>query len=213
MHYLDRRTHSSPACLATLDYREQRWADFDSDCKAAVREELRNVQQSRCAYCECALPDYDSSHIEHFRRKHVYPALTFAWQNLFLSCNSREHCGHFKDRQGAPPYDVNKLVKPDELDPDAYLYFSASGEVRPRSGCANLEMAEQTIAVFGLNAPPLRAQRRNAIKQYRQREELEELMTWSPEDRNSYLAQEIDQTSALPFCTTLRHFLETTQRR
>ena len=180
--------------------------------KKKIRSRLRKMQGPRCAYCEGAV--YCDAHIEHFRRKnpHHFPELTFAWSNLFWSCESNEHCGHYKDRPSAPPYNPADLIKPDEEDPDVYFYFHSSGEVRPRSGLdpRQLHRANETIRVFNLNCGPLKAARRQALKQYERRDPdiLEALMAFDEETRQAFIIEEIQATSRDPHCTVIRHFFE-----
>jgi uncharacterized protein (TIGR02646 family) len=159
MHKLDRALVTEPACLAQYDHKRQTWDDLRDDHKREIREALEVMQQMRCAYCEGAYYSHDR-HIEHFRRKNSgqFPELTFIWTNLFLSCDAdnQEHCGHYKDRKGSP-YNPEDLIKPDDDEPDDYLYFHSSGEVRPWSGIdeARERRAKETIRVFNLNYPSL----------------------------------------------------------
>ena len=149
MHKLGRATVQRPACLDNYDWNLHSWDDFQGQDKKTVRLALQRIQGRqiaaddaddevyvviglRCAYCESQV--YYGGHIEHFRRKNPahFPQLTFEWTNLFIACASKEHCGHYKDRPRALPYDPDDLIKPDEHDPDDYLYFHSSGEVRVR---------------------------------------------------------------------------------
>lgn len=225
MHKLERTT-PAPDCLAQHDSTTQTWDNLAAECKANVRAALTQMQgppasvtaktgesRVRCAYCEGALYPGDG-HIEHFRRKSPqhFPQLTFTWSNLFLSCNGPEHCGHYKDRRTAPTYDPARLIKPDEDDPEFFLYFHSSGEVRPRTGlnAADTQRAKDTIAVFGLNAPALKGHRRRELDSYRTHilSELDEIETWLPEERNEYLRNEIEHTRWAPYATTFKHFLQ-----
>ncbi|MCX6953045.1 MAG: TIGR02646 family protein [Verrucomicrobia bacterium] len=167
----------------------------------------------RCAYCEGQI--YHGGHIEHFRRKNPahYPQLTFEWDNLFMACGSPDHCGHYKDRGGAP-YNPDELIKPDEHDADDYLYFHSSGEVRVRN---RVNMTEQdrkrgaeTIRVFHLDCGVLTGARHKALKQYLDGNSgiLEALMDFSESDRQSFIGQEIEATKWEPFWATIRHFFE-----
>ena len=230
MHKLDRSNGTAPTCLAEYDHRTQTWSDLRGECKQALRAALVKMQGIpgvttvdaseygvRCAYCEAQI--HHAGHIEHFRRKNRqrpdgYPELTFAWDNLFLACGEKIHCGHYKDRTNAPAYDPSELIKPDEHDPEHFLYFHSSGEVRPRRGLGEVDArrAAETIRVFGLNDACLAGKREKALSVYRQKiaADLDELAAWPTEDREAYLSGEIEATRWDPYATTIKHFLQNT---
>lgn len=211
MHKLDRSRIAEPQCLDHCDHRTQNWAVGNPPLdKAEIRKALGYMQGERCAYCEAYV--YSNGHIAHFRRKRDYPELCFAWSNLFLSCGSNRHCGHYKDRNGNSAYDPDHLVKPDEEDPHTYFYFHSSGEVRVRSGVSEREeaRAKTTIRVFNLGEPALQAERERALRAYRRRsgQLVEDLMEFYKEDRAEFINDEIEQTKHEEYCTVIRHFFE-----
>lgn len=212
MHKLDRASTASPMCLSNYCHSVHNWDAVTAQDKQAIRTSLEQLQGNRCAYCESAV--YSDSHIEHFRRKNIlhFPELTFEWSNLFLSCNSQKHCGHYKDRPSVTPYDPASLVKPDDDDPDAFFYFHSSGEVRARSGLSSVQQirSDETIRVFNLNCSALQEARRRALRAYERREPkiLEALMGFSPKDREAFINDEIRATADDPHCTVIRHFFE-----
>lgn len=228
MHKLDRSSIEPPECLAEYDYRSQNWDDnsFKSDCKSRVRRQLVQMQGIpgvttedskeygvRCAYCEGAI--HHEGHIEHFRRKnaHHFPELTFTWTNLFLACRSNKHCGHYKDRPGAAPYNPDELIKPDDHDPEEYLHFHSSGEVRVSNGVTSKQdrhRAEETIRVFHLDSRKLVGARAQAVRGYKQKmlNELDEVASWDEDEREAFLLAEIEATLWDPFATTIKHFLQ-----
>ena len=212
MHKLDRTLTAAPACLAGYDHHTHSWDDVRPGDKQQIRASLEQMQDVRCAYCEG--PVYGDGHIEHFRRKnpHHFPNLTFVWSNLFLSCGSQDHCGHYKDRPSANPYDPNDLVKPDEHDPDHYYYYHSYGEIRPRSGISqdDLTRALETIRVFNLNCGALAADRRRALRMYEQHNPgiLDDLMAFDEQDRQQFIADEIQATQRDPHWTVIRHYFE-----
>ena len=210
MHFLDRKATSAPGCLAAYDYRTQNWDDV-GPCKPAIRSQLAAMQVERCAYCEAPL--FGGGHIEHFRRKNAahFPELTFYWPNLFLSCDSVANCGHFKDRRNAAAYDPKQIVKPDEDDPEVFLYIHSDGEVRPRSSAdhAGKARANETIEVFGLNDPALKDSRRRALNRYLRGASLDEVFTTlSGEELREYLEIELRGTETIAFRTAVHHFLK-----
>ena len=136
MHKLDRDNTAAPPCLSGYHHTTHSWDNFGSKCKKQLRAALVKMQGIpgvttedaseygvRCAYCEDAI--HHAGHIEHFRRKNKnhFPELTFDWSNLFLACGSKNHCGHYKDRSRANPYNPDELIKPDVEDPEEYFYF------------------------------------------------------------------------------------------
>lgn len=212
MYKLDRTSASRPTCLDHYHYPENSWDELTDDDKKQIRASLQQMQGNRCAYCEGRI--YHGGHIEHFRRKNPkhFPQKTFAWDNLFLSCDSLDHCGHYKDRRDAPPYNPDDLIKPDVNDPDTFLYFHSSGEVLPRTSpnATETHRAEKTICVFNLNCGRLTAERRRTIRAYIAGEPgiLDELMQWDQQLRQDYINQEIAANRNKPYATVIRHFFE-----
>lgn len=228
MHKLDRAASQPPDCLGSYDYNMQKWSDLAAPCKSALRAALVLMQGQpgvttpeaneyglRCAYCEG--PIFHMGHIEHFRRKnpHHFSELTFDWNNLFLACGSQNHCGHYKDRPDAHLYNPNNLIKPDDSDPDRYLYFHSSGSVRPRTGLNedDSRCAAETIRVFGLDSCVLSGARSRVLTTYKRRifDDLDELEAWPEKERNDYLSGEIEATRWEPYATTIKHFLQDLQ--
>lgn len=212
MHKIDRSAVPHPICLNQYNHPAHRWDNLNAQCKREIRESViaLSSQQNaypRCAYCEG--PVYHEGHIEHFRRKKKFPELTFEWENLFFSCDGRYHCGHYKDRKDAPPYNPDNLIKPDIDDPDNFLYFSSNGEVWVRNGLnkTDAERALKTIDVFGLNDPVLVANRKKSLDQYKK--DLDLLLSFfeeRPEDTINYINNEIEENKRHPYSTTIKHF-------
>lgn len=210
MHKLDRTHTAEPVCLVGHVLRKHTWDDVTPDDKQKIRKSLEQLQDVRCAYCEGLV--YADGHIEHFRRKNHFPHLTFVWSNLFLSCGSQEHCGHYKDGPKAAQYSPDELVKPDEDEPDQYFYFHSSGEIRQRSGTSatDLKRASETIRVFNLNCGFLMAARRRALRFYEHRQPgiLDFLMEFNEPTRQEFIAEEIHATRLEPHWTVIRHYFE-----
>ncbi|HQC51780.1 MAG TPA: TIGR02646 family protein [Lentisphaeria bacterium] len=210
MHKLDRTSAQRPACLDNYRHSRDTWDALTPLDRQQIRASLQQMQNDRCAYCEGEV--FHKGHIEHFRRRHCFPHLTFDWDNLFLSCGAQGHCGHYKDHRNALPYNPNDLIKPDVDDPDTFLYFHSSGEVRVRGGTSEAEThrAKETIRVFNLNYGRLTAERRATLKIYRQSNPgiLEELAQWDDQLRQDYIAEEIAANRNTPYVTVIRHFFE-----
>ena len=230
MHKLNRASVQKPVCLDDYDWNTQTWDELQRQDKKTIRLRLQSMQGRqivddssddeqlfivglRCAYCESQVRY--GGHIEHFRRKNPahFPQLTFEWTNLFIACGSDEHCGHYKDRGGSP-YHPDDLIKPDEHDPDEYLYFHSSGEVRVRHRAGmtaeDCRRGAETIRVFHLDCGRLKGSRKKALQLYLDSNKgiLEALMDIDESDRQVFISQEIEATKWEPCWTTIRHFFE-----
>lgn len=185
------------------------WMEIE---QAAVWPKLTEMQGDFCAYCECRL---NRQHIEHFKPRGKFPSLTFTWSNLFGSCGDSTkkggwlRCGIFKDN-GAGPYNVNDLIKPDEDNPDEYLLFLTTGEVVPATGLEGLALrkAQETIRVFNLNGDTkLFGSRKTAVQAIMPNVEyLYSLHDEFDEDEwAEMLRDELEQIASDEFKTALKH--------
>ena len=233
MHKLDRATVPPPTCLGNYQHPRHTWGNLTQDDKDTIVDALCQMQGNaqlqeesdqsylavHCAYCEDVLHNRSYKHVEHFRRKNkdYFPQLTFAWDNLFLSCQTADHCGHYKDRKNGDPYNPDDLIKPDDDDPDDFLYFHSTGEVRSRRGISAeaKQKAEETIRVFNLNDRKLRGQRYNVVNNLVQRtlgdnttpdDLLDLLNTISSDARRAFIQETLEAEQWFSFPTTLRHF-------
>src|SRR5882724_11552802 len=169
MHRLNRAIVEPPACLADFRHNTHSW---DNEAfvarKGEIRARLEEMQGCRCAYCEGPL-DVLGQHIEHFRRKHNFPELTFAWTNLYWSCDQSDSCGHYKDH-GAGAYNVNDLIEPGLDDADHFFRFRSDGTISIRYGLSapDKRKAEETLRVFNLHPRwgRLRNMRKAAVSKY-----------------------------------------------
>jgi uncharacterized protein (TIGR02646 family) len=200
----------APACLAHYQHGRDNWGTVTPADKTDIWAGLNQMQQHRCAYCECHIdtgPDDHDAHIEHFRQRSRYPQGTFDWANLFGSCNRDESCGKYKDRQA---YQHQDLLKPDIEDPEHLLRFLPDGQVVPANNLAahQRHRAEETIRIFNLNGV-LRRIRENHVKGYLQTaEEFAEMAEAFDEHEWLPLLQaELDAIQHLPFATAIKHTL------
>ena len=207
MHRLDRTTVTAPACLGTYTHPPQTWKDVTPASKAEIHIQLELMQGRRCAYCEGPL-DSLGHHIEHFRRKRLYPALTFSWSNLYWSCDQNDSCGHYKDN-GAGAYNVADLIDPCVDDPDHFFRFRSDGTIvlRPGLSAAEQHRANETLRVFNLNPlhGRLRYMRQAALARYIGL--VDEDLGFSIEDLNELFSQELVEAVSHPFYTAIRHVL------
>lgn len=209
MRKLDRSIAELPACLGRFTHGQHRWDDVNGVDKEQIGVCLEQMQGRRCAYCEGDL-DALGQHVEHFRRKHHHPALTFNWTNLYWSCDQLDSCGHYKDR-GAGPYDVAKLIDPCNEDPDTYFRFRADGTISIRHGLSEDQRrrATETLRVFALNPHwgRLRNMRKQAVAGYVEQADEAIEAGLEPDDVAAFFAEELQVAATLPFSTAIRHVL------
>ena len=207
MRRLDRAAVPSPPCLVNYLPGRDKWDDVNNEDRIQIRVRLEQMQGRRCAYCEGAL-DALGQHIEHFRRKHHFQALTFEWSNLYWSCDQKDSCGHYKDH-GAGPYDIGDLVEPTIDDPDTFFRFRADGTISVRYGLQETDVhrAEETLHVFNLNPQRgrLRHMRKAVLSGYVGM--IDECEGFSANELQELLAAELAQAATEPFSTAIRHVL------
>ena len=183
------------------------WQKVSPEDKTKIWKALQAMQLTRCAYCESKITA-PKQHIEHFRPRSRFLQETFAWSNIFGSCNAQEHCGKHKDnKQHVQSYQPADLIKPDQEDPEKLLLFIIDGTVASRHNLApeDKHRAEETIRVFNLNAASLKNQRRQAVQGYLSlADEQSEL---SDADWCEYITDELKEVARQAFVTAIRHML------
>jgi uncharacterized protein (TIGR02646 family) len=212
MHKLERP--QAPDCLAKYKHGRNNWGDVSPEDKMQIRQRLDEMQQKRCAYCECPINidiEKKDAHIEHFRQRSRCPQETFEWSNLFGSCNSQESCGNHKDR--LPPYNPADLIKMDEDDPDDFFLFVADGTIDLRKNLTEPQKhrAKETLRIFNLSPQhgALRHRRKAAVQGYLQTAEVltEMVLNFGEEECLPLFEKELNATKDLPFATAIRHIL------
>ncbi|MBF0402219.1 MAG: TIGR02646 family protein, partial [Magnetococcales bacterium] len=120
-----------------------RYADLDeSEAGKSVRSAIRQAalveQYCLCAYC-CAKITPSSSHNEHVVPQSRDPGRTVDFDNIVVSCNTKNQCGSARGNQPLP-------LTP--LDPacETELMFKLSGVVEGAS-----ERATKSIEILKLN--------------------------------------------------------------
>lgn len=92
------------------------WQKFGSTkLKKETVEKLQEMYKGCCAYCEGEYIETSYPQIDHFKPKHLYPELTFDYNNMNLSC---EKCNQRKSDR----FDEN-LIDPSKDEPDDHIKF------------------------------------------------------------------------------------------
>jgi uncharacterized protein (TIGR02646 family) len=205
MRKLNRDAVEVPVCLAELSPGVHSWDDVKN--KAEIRAGLELMQGRRCAYCEGSL-DALGQHIDHFRRRHHSPELTFNWNNLYWSCYQPDSCGRYKDHD-AWPYNVDDLIDPCVEDPDSFFRFRSDGTISVRPGLSTLakHKAEETLRVFNLNPTwgRLRTMRKAVLSSYLYM--VDDASGFALTELQDIFKDELAATEHLPFSTAIRHVL------
>lgn len=72
-----------------------------SVARSAARAALLAEQNGLCVYCEQTITA-DQAHLDHIKPRSAWPQLTWAYDNLAVSCNHADHCGHAKGTSRCP---------------------------------------------------------------------------------------------------------------
>jgi uncharacterized protein (TIGR02646 family) len=206
MHKLHRG--EAPSCLKWHHRTSGNdWQKVSSEDRTEIWKALQVMQFDRCAYCESKITA-PKQHIEHFFSRSHFSQETFAWSNLFGSCNDQEHCGKHKDnRQQVQSYKPTDLIKPDEEDPEKLLLFVVDGTLSIRHDLAPKDQhrAAETIRVFNLNAASLKNRRWQAIQGYLSLTEGQSEL--SDAEWREYIDDELKEAAGQAFVTAIRHML------
>ena len=128
---------------------------------------LGEMTLEHCSYCDgFPINATGQPTIDHFRPKHRFLGLAFAWENLFYAC---DRC---QGRNGKGEQWSDPLLKPDESDYSFFRYFryvNATGrlEPNPEASTEDQRRATETIRIFRLNDDGRTADRKRVLRLYR----------------------------------------------
>ena len=134
----------------------QTWKQLSFDIGFDMRTYMLMEEQNfQCAYTEIRL-EPEQSHIDHFKKKSLYPNLTFQWNNLLTSSNYDFYGARFKDKHIKKAHYQN-IINPVIENPQQYFTYSFTGEILidPKN-----EKAKLTVEIFNLNDRSLVEQRK-----------------------------------------------------
>jgi len=122
----------------------RKWEDVPPEIKKELNRHISEQEQlyngiCLCPYCERKIK-VKASHIEHIRPKSIFPSLTFSYNNLMVSCNDPNTCGHYKDHSWKDTF-----INPVE-DPVPCFHYSAEGKIREED-----ERVKDTVSILNLN--------------------------------------------------------------
>lgn len=143
------------------------WKTLSQAIGSNVREHLLVIEQNnQCAYTEIALiHDSRNSHIDHFKKRALFPEQTFNWNNLLVSCNSENYGAKYKDKN-IHKQDYNYILNPVIENPSMCFHFSFTGIIGEKTiDGVNRERVSNTISLFGLNNKSLVERRATIAEQ------------------------------------------------
>jgi uncharacterized protein (TIGR02646 family) len=125
---------------------------------------LMLMTQEHCSFCDgFPIETVSSNSIEHFKPKSAFPLLAYYWENLFYCCSK---CQESK----LEDFD-EKLLKPDVANYLFEYYFqydTETGNIIPNPDRMknDLQRAEKTIELYGLNLHGRSKARKRTIGQF-----------------------------------------------
>ncbi|MBO5533524.1 MAG: TIGR02646 family protein [Fibrobacter sp.] len=144
---------------------QKKYPDLYDDTRA----ELVNEQGGVSAYTEEPLPrNAHETHIDHFRKRDLFPNMTYDWNNLFVDGISENYGAKFKDKH-VKKEDYALLISPAETDVERFFTYMENGEIDVAKGLSahDAKRAAFTIKMFNLADSRLTARRATVIKSIR----------------------------------------------
>lgn len=144
----------------------KRWEDFKPDIRVQSRDHiLREEQYELSAYTEKNISK-SKLHIDHFRKRVLFPKLTFDWNNFLVDEKEANYGADYKDNHISKE-DYKLIVNPVIDDPSHYFGYQVNGEIIPALELSDSDKkrAKKTIEIFNLNHSALKHQRKEFITQ------------------------------------------------
>ena len=120
------------------------------ELRSNIRKQMINVQKGVCCYC-CKSIEAEDTHNEHIKPRNSFPQYSMDYNNLIVSCNSKNSCGIKKDKY----YDA-KFISPLEEDCESHFKYLANGVIEGVD-----ERGKYTIDILNLNSHKLVSFRKN----------------------------------------------------
>lgn len=147
------------------------WEQVAPKVRRDVVEGLANEQLNLDGYTERLLElDDKNTHIDHFKKRTLFPQLTFKWDNLILAEHSMAFGADAKDNYSKDRVkrkeDYLMVVDPVYEDPHQYFSYLLDGAIVPKAELNEKEKqkAQYTIDCFCLNNIALKQGRCDVIE-------------------------------------------------
>ena len=147
------------------------WSDFHRDHQDIFEESrfaiLADEQNYFCGYTEIYIKELIGCHIDHYKKRSMFPELTFDWNNLIVAKNGGDFGANYKDnKSGIQVNDYDNIFNPVIDNVENYFDYTFWGEITPKpeiSG-SEKEKVNKTIEIFNLNHNSLKDRRKNLIR-------------------------------------------------
>lgn len=172
-------------CLRNAEHNGLSWNDFVTrhhDEYLRIRQQAISDQTGECAYTGLWIGDGTKQkvHIDHFRKRSIYPQLQFDWHNLFAAAKDLDYGSDSKDAKIHGPLTyADHLYKlfysPLEANLEDMLWYRQDGQIvaHPSTPTDKINFVNNTIELYNLNAPDLIHRRLSIINQLRELNQLD----------------------------------------
>lgn len=170
MRKIDKQTPPTDFSEFVSQHHPKRWEQLppkiSSDSRFCI---LCNEQDCLCGYSEIILEESpNSSHIDHYYKRDLFPQKTYDWNNLIVSTIDEDFGGKYKDNTykiGKDEYE--QIFNPVIDNMSQFIEFSGDGEVIPLKGLEDSTIGKinKTIEVFNLNCTSLKSRRKKLISE------------------------------------------------
>lgn len=167
---------ASKECADWSEFVESRHAEY-----LKVRAQGIAEQQNECAYTGMWIGEgtKENLHLDHFRKRAIYPKLTFEWDNIYAAVKSNSYGADFKDGKvnGENAEEIYKsILSPNVNGLQRYFWFQTDGKMIPSPELSEAErkMAKATIVIFNLNHKSLKDKRYGVMATIRSLSQLDE---------------------------------------
>ena len=145
-----KKTGSMPTKTAKAfqNYKDKPWGDIPEEFKTPLREELEREQKGVCCYC-CKSLSNSHTTIEHLRSRQNYPNERFDYNNLLLSCTTKDQCDKAK---GNTDLELTPLME----ECDTEIQLNLAGELD-----SSTKRGQSAINLLNLNSRQMCQYRKN----------------------------------------------------
>lgn len=170
-----RQINKSTALKSFTDFcvkhKPSKWDELHQKGKEVYLESRKHIlneeQKKQCGYTEIFLENILESHIDHFRKRDLFPKLIFEWDNLIVAAKDSSFGACYKDNvSGIQIKDYQGILNPVTDKAEDYFYYNEFGHIEPKKTLNPIQRskAEKTIEVFNLKDESLRQRREDIIR-------------------------------------------------